>query len=199
MSRIEGATALGLHGVCKLYLEEEWQHGLRSYGIFGILDDEEVDRLRPVKVKREPDSAGSPTTLVQVQEPATSSIAQGNTSKRRKTELARASEGPGSPRDACQCSGACGSKACGTRRNSLVRQKLEVPCPTKLQSLGAVIVASASVWFTTARSHATGGGGAKLTASNTMTTATRSLSPHRSSVRLPFLTHGLWSFGSWPN
>ena len=136
MSRIEGATALGLHGVCKLYLEEEWQHDLRSYGIFGILDDEEVDRLRPVKVKREPDSAGSPTTLVQVQEPATSSIAQRNTSKRRKTELARASDGPGSPRDACQCSGACGSKACGTRRNSLVRQKLEVPCPNKATKLG---------------------------------------------------------------
>ena len=136
MSRIEGATALGLHGVCKLYHEEEWQHDLRSYGIFGILDDEEVDRLRPVKVKREPDSAGSPTTLAQVQELATSSSAQRNTSKRRKTELARASDGPGSPRDACQCSGACGSKACGTRRNSLVRQKLEVPCPNKATKLG---------------------------------------------------------------
>lgn len=172
MSRIEGATALGLYGACKLYLDEEWIHHLTSYGIFGIrrvepatrdqnsprtvklemesgppmsvvkidrlidmasssVADEEADRPRLPNLKREPDitSAGSSTTLVSVEEPATA----GNAPKKRKTELAKASNAPRRPPDACQCAGACGSRACDIRRNAWVRQKLKVGCPNATQ------------------------------------------------------------------
>ena len=168
MSRIEGATALGLYGACKLYLDEEWIHQLTSYGIFGIrrvepatrdqnsprtvklemesgppmsvvksdmasssVADEKADRPRLPNLKREPDitSAGSSTTLVSVEEPATA----GNAPKKRKTELAMASNAPRRPPDACQCAGACGSRACVIRRNAWVRQKLKVGCPNATQ------------------------------------------------------------------
>ena len=168
MSRIEGATALGLYGACKLYLDEEWIHQLTSYGIFGIrrvepatrdqnsprtvklemesgrpmsvvksdmasssVADEKADRPRLPNLKREPDitSAGSSTTLVSVEEPATA----GNAPKKRKTELAKASNAPNRPPDACQCAGACGSRACVIRRNAWVRQKLKVGCPNATQ------------------------------------------------------------------
>ena len=168
MSRIEGATALGLYGACKLYLDEEWIHQLTSYGIFGIrrvepatrdqnsprtvklemesgppmsvvksdmasssVADEKADRPRLPNLKREPDitSAGSSTTLVSVEEPATA----GNAPKKRKTELAKASNAPRRPPDACQCAGACGSRACVIRRNAWVRQKLKVGCPNATQ------------------------------------------------------------------
>ena len=168
MSRIEGATALGLYGACKLYLDEEWIHQLTSYGIFGIrrvepatrdqnsprtvklemesgrpmsvvksdmasssVADEKADRPRLPNLKREPDitSAGSSTTLVSVKEPATA----GNAPKKRKAELAMASNAPRRPPDACQCAGACGSRACVIRRNAWVRQKLKVGCPNATQ------------------------------------------------------------------
>ena len=168
MSRIEGATALGLYGACKLYLDEEWIHQLTSYGIFGIrrvepatrdqnsprtvklemesgrpmsvvksdmasssVADEKADRPRLPNLKREPDitSAGSSTTLVSVEEPATA----GNAPKKRKAELAMASNAPRRPPDACQCAGACGSRACVIRRNAWVRQKLKVGCPNATQ------------------------------------------------------------------
>ena len=37
------------------------------------------------------------------------------------------------PPDACQCAGACGSRACVIRRNAWVRQKLRVGCPNATQ------------------------------------------------------------------
>ena len=167
MSRIEGATALGLYGACKLYLDKEWIHQLTSYGIFGIRRVEPATRdqnsPRTVKLemesgppmsvvksdmasssvadgradrpnlKREPDvtCAGSSTTLVSVEEPATA----GNAPKKRKTGLAKAkaSNAPMRPPDACQCAGACGSRACVIRRNAWVRQKSKVGCPNATQ------------------------------------------------------------------